>query len=68
MVIVKNGTAIFSNVTAGIHISNNVEITAGIKPGDTIVTGVLFALSPSPDKEHENLEEFAALNNNEAAK
>jgi membrane fusion protein (multidrug efflux system) len=71
VVIVKNGTAIFSNVTTGIRLSNNVEITAGIEPGDTIVvTGVLFARPKAPlqIRNTRTLEEFAALNNNEAAK
>ncbi len=71
VVIVKNGTAVFSNVTTGIRLSNNVEITAGIKPGDTIVvTGVLFARPKAPlqIRNTRTLEEFAALNNNEAAK
>jgi membrane fusion protein, multidrug efflux system len=71
VVIVKDGIAIFSNVTTGIRLSNNVEITAGIKPGDTIVvTGVLFARPKAPlqVRNTRSLEEFAALNNNEAAK
>jgi membrane fusion protein, multidrug efflux system len=71
VVIVKNGTAVFSNVSTGIRLSNNVEITAGIKPGDTIVvTGVLFARPKAPlqVRNTRTLEEFAALNNNEAAK
>ena len=71
VVIVKDGMAIFSNVTTGIRLSNNVEITAGIKPGDTIVvTGVLFARPKAPlqVRDIRTLDEFAALNNNEAAK
>ncbi len=71
VVIVNNGTAIFSNVSTGIRLSNNVEITAGIKPGDTIVvTGVLFARPKGPlqVRNIRTLEEFAALNNNQAAK
>jgi membrane fusion protein (multidrug efflux system) len=71
VVIVKNGTAIFSNVSTGIRLSNNVEITAGINPGDTIVvTGVLFARPKAPlqVRNTRTLEEFAALNNNGAAK
>ena len=71
VVLVKNGIAIFSNVTTGIRLSNNVEITGGIKPGDTIVvTGVLFARPKAPlqVRNTRTLEEFAALNNNEAAK
>ncbi len=71
VVIVKDGKAHFSNVSTGIRLSNNVEITAGIKEGDTVVvTGVLFA-RPNARLQVRNtrtLEEFAALNNNQAAK
>jgi membrane fusion protein, multidrug efflux system len=44
LVLVKNGKAVFVNVQTGVREANNVEITKGISPGDTIVvTGVLFA-------------------------
>jgi len=71
VVLVKNGQANFVNVTTGIRLSNNVEVTAGIKEGDTVVvTGVLFARPKSPlqVRNTRTLEEFAALNNNQAAK
>jgi len=71
VVLVKNGNASFVNVTTGIRLANNVEITAGIHEGDTVVvTGVLFARPRSPltVRNIRTLEEFAALNNNEAAK
>ncbi len=71
VVIVKNGKADFVNVSTGIRLANNVEITAGIKPGDTIVvTGVLFARPKSPlqVRNTRTLEEYAALNNNQSAK
>jgi membrane fusion protein (multidrug efflux system) len=71
VVLVKNGVADFVNVNTGIRLSNNVEITAGIKQGDTVVvTGVLFARPKSPlqIRNSRTLEEFAALNNNQAAK
>jgi membrane fusion protein (multidrug efflux system) len=71
VVLVKNGTASFVNVTTGIRLSNNVEITAGIKEGDTVViTGVLFARPKAPlqVRNTRTLEEFAALNNNQAVK
>lgn len=71
VVLVKNGQANFVNVTTGIRLSNNVEVTAGIKEGDTVVvTGVLFARPKSPlqVRSTRTLEEFAALNNNQAAK
>jgi membrane fusion protein, multidrug efflux system len=71
VVLVKQGKASFVNVRTGIRLSNNVEITAGIQPGDTVVvTGVLFARPKSPlqVRNTRTLEEFAALSNNEAAK
>ncbi len=71
VVIVKNGKADFVNVLTGIRLANNVEITAGIKPGDTIVvTGVLFARPKSPlqVRNTRTLEEYAAMNNNQSAK
>ena len=71
VVVVKDGIANFTNVTTGIRLSNNVEITGGIKPGDTIViTGVLFARPKAPlqVRNVRTLDEFAAINNNEAAK
>jgi membrane fusion protein (multidrug efflux system) len=71
VVIVKNGKAQFSNVSTGIRLSNNVEITSGIKAGDTVVvTGVLFARPKAPlqVRNVRTLEEFAAQNNNAAAK
>ena len=71
VVLVKNGTASFVNVTTGIRLANNVEVTAGIKEGDTVViTGVLFARPKAPlqVRNTRTLEEFAALNNNQAVK
>lgn len=71
VVIVKNGKADFVNVSTGIRLANNVEITAGIKAGDTVVvTGVLFARPKSPlqVRNTRTLEEYAALNNNQSAK
>lgn len=71
VVLVKDGKAHFVNVTTGMRLANNVEITAGIQSGDTVVvTGVLFA-RPNARLHVRNtrsLEEFAALNNNTAAK
>ena len=44
LVLVKNGVATFVNVQTGIREANAVEITAGVKAGDSIVVrGVLFA-------------------------
>jgi membrane fusion protein (multidrug efflux system) len=43
VVLVKNGKAVFQNVETGIRNSDVVEITDGIKIGDTIVvSGVLY--------------------------
>jgi membrane fusion protein, multidrug efflux system len=44
VILVKQGKASFVNVSTGVREANNVEITQGIQPGDTVVvTGVLFA-------------------------
>jgi membrane fusion protein, multidrug efflux system len=44
LILVKNGKATFVNVQTGIREANNVEITKGVSPGDSVVvTGVLFA-------------------------
>jgi membrane fusion protein, multidrug efflux system len=44
LVLVKEGKASFVNVKTGLRQANNVEITDGVQPGDTVVvTGVLFA-------------------------
>lgn len=49
LVVVKNGKAAFVNVQTGLRMSNNVAITNGINPGDTVVvTGVLFARPSAP--------------------
>jgi len=41
--LVKNGKAVFQNVVTGIRNSDIVEITDGLKIGDTIVvSGVLY--------------------------
>jgi len=71
VVLVKGGKANFVNVNTGIRMANNVEITAGIQPGDTVVvTGVLFARPKAPlrVRNTRTLDEFAALNNNQVAK
>jgi len=49
LVIVKEGKADFVNVQTGLRQTNNVEITQGIKVGDTVVvTGVLFVRPKIP--------------------
>jgi membrane fusion protein, multidrug efflux system len=71
VVLIKNGIADYANVITGIRLSNNVEITKGIREGDTVVvTGVLFA-RPKSELQVRNvrtLDEFAALSNNNVAK
>ncbi|HVY75269.1 MAG TPA: efflux RND transporter periplasmic adaptor subunit [Puia sp.] len=67
VILVKNGHAKFVNVITGPRTANNVAITGGIKPGDTVVvTGVLFARPNSPVtvRNTRTLDEFASLNNN----
>ena len=45
----KEGKADFVNVQTGLRQTNNVEITQGIKVGDTVVvTGVLFVRPKIP--------------------
>lgn len=44
LIVVKNGKAAFTDVRTGVREANNIEITDGVNPGDTVVvTGVLFA-------------------------
>lgn len=51
VILVKKGKATFVNVKTGVRESNNVEITSGIQPGDSVVvTGVLFARPKAPLK------------------
>jgi membrane fusion protein (multidrug efflux system) len=67
VILVKEGKASFVNVKTGFREANNVEITDGVKPGDTVVvTGVLFARPKSPlqVRSAKTLEQFASLNNN----
>jgi len=51
LILVKNGNAQFTNVTTGIRLPGNVEITNGVAAGDSVVvTGVLFAKDKKPVK------------------
>ncbi len=51
LIVVKNGKASVAKVKTGIRLANNVEITSGVKAGDTVVvTGVLFARPKAPLK------------------
>jgi membrane fusion protein, multidrug efflux system len=43
VIVAKNGTAHFTEVKTGVRKPSEVEITEGLRPGDTVVTsGVLF--------------------------
>ncbi|MDQ6890435.1 MAG: efflux RND transporter periplasmic adaptor subunit [Bacteroidota bacterium] len=43
LILIKKGKGEFVNVSTGIRLANNVEITKGVNAGDTVVvTGVLF--------------------------
>ena len=43
VVVVRNNKAVFTNVETGLRNSNLVELTSGIKAGDSIiVSGMLF--------------------------
>ncbi len=49
VVLVKGGMATFVNVQTGLRSANNVEITKGVSPGDSVVvTGVLFVRPKNP--------------------
>lgn len=51
LILVKDGNARFTDVTTGVRLQGNVEITAGVNEGDSvIVTGVLFAKDKRPVK------------------
>ena len=51
LIVVKNGNAQFIDVTTGVRLQSNVEITKGVAEGDSvIVTGVLFAKDKKPVK------------------
>jgi membrane fusion protein (multidrug efflux system) len=51
VIVVREGLAQFVNVSTGVRESNNIEITSGLKTGDTVVvTGVLFARPKSAVK------------------
>jgi membrane fusion protein (multidrug efflux system) len=51
LVLVKAGKASFINVETGARQAGNIEVTKGVKEGDTVVvTGVLFAKPKAPLK------------------
>lgn len=51
LILVKHGKAEFTDVTTGVRLQSNVEITNGVNEGDSVVvTGVLFAKDKKPVK------------------
>ena len=43
LILIKNGKSEFVNISTGVRLANNVEITKGVNEGDTVVVnGVLF--------------------------
>lgn len=63
LILVKNGKAKFTNVTTGVRLQSDVEITSGVNAGDTvIVTGVLFA----QDKKAVKVRQVKSLENTSA--
>jgi len=51
LILVKGGKAKFADVTTGVRLQSNVEITKGVQEGDSVVvTGVLFAKDKKPLK------------------
>ena len=47
IILYKNGTAVFNNITTGVRDSANVEIVSGVEKGDTIITTGLMSLKPN---------------------
>ncbi len=49
VVVVRNGKATYVEVQTGIRDKNNIQITKGLSPGDTVViTGLLFVKKDGP--------------------
>ena len=46
VILYKGGTAIFADVTTGVRDSARVQITDGLKPGDTVVITGLLSVRP----------------------
>jgi membrane fusion protein (multidrug efflux system) len=46
VILYKGGTAVFADVTTGIRDSARIQVTDGIKPGDTIVVTGLLSVRP----------------------
>lgn len=46
VIVYRNGTAVFETVTTGVRDSSYVQITSGLKAGDTVVTTGLLSIKP----------------------
>jgi membrane fusion protein (multidrug efflux system) len=46
VILYKGGTAVFTDVTTGVRDSATVQITAGLKPGDTVLVTGLMSTRP----------------------
>lgn len=46
VILYRNGTAIFADVTTGVRDSSRIQITDGLKPGDTVVVTGLLSVRP----------------------
>ncbi|HEY8399498.1 MAG TPA: efflux RND transporter periplasmic adaptor subunit [Flavihumibacter sp.] len=46
VIVYRSGTAVFETVTTGVRDSSYVQITSGLKAGDTIVTTGLLSIKP----------------------
>jgi membrane fusion protein (multidrug efflux system) len=61
LVVIKNGKSEFVNISTGVRLANNVEITNGVERGDTVVvTGVLF-VRPNSDVSVRSVKTLANL-------
>ena len=51
VVLIKNGKAVFQDVTTGIRTANAIQILSGVQAGDTVATtGLLFLKPDGPVK------------------
>ncbi len=46
IILYKSGTAVFADITTGIRDSSRIQVTQGIKAGDTIVVTGLLSIKP----------------------
>jgi membrane fusion protein (multidrug efflux system) len=47
VILLRNDSALYSVVETGIRDSVFVQITSGVKPGDTVITTGLMAIRPN---------------------